>query len=182
MSEPLPARKPAAGIRHDPSQYRRGACGSKWNRWINLKDLAEGGRIELLWLSATLWVSGPVAAHAAAPSADKVGRGGTIRTCIAWFPKPVGCRYPTPRNLKAGGHGENRTRNSGVRNRCVPNYSHAPKGKNERIVRIRIFLEFGAGGDSRNPTLRFTGPLLFHLSYTGKSKRPPVFIRRPLRN
>ena len=28
---------------------------------------------------------------------------------------------------------------------------------------------FGAGGDSRNPTLPLTGRLLFHLSYTGKT-------------
>lgn len=32
--------------------------------------------------------------------------------------------------------------------------------------------DIGAGGDSRNPTLPLTGRLLFHLSYTGKTKGP----------
>jgi hypothetical protein len=49
---------------------------------------------------------------------------------------------------------------------CRPSvFPLAPRAQNEN----------GAGGDSRNPTLRFTGPLLFHLSYAGKKKKASGF-------
>lgn len=45
------------------------------------------------------------------------------------------------------------------------------------VFPLELRARIGAGGDSRNPTLRFTGPLLFHLSYTGKNKKPPISRR-----
>ena len=63
------------------------------------------------------------------------------------------------RYTRIGGCGGNRTLNSGVRNQCVPVSTTHPN-------------ENGAGRDNRNPTLLFTGELLFHLSYTGKTKSP----------
>lgn len=52
----------------------------------------------------------------------------------------------------------------------------SPRPQNEWVA-VTLHPD-GAGGDSRNPTLRFTGPLLFHLSYASNKKASEGSRRR----
>jgi hypothetical protein len=49
---------------------------------------------------------------------NKVGRDGTIRTCVILLPRQVGILYPTSRNF--GGHGASRTPTSPVQTERAP--------------------------------------------------------------